>query len=498
MEDEETGLLVEEPWETKAEPSAPKAALQNAYAALERERQSQSSLGGRVARVFGGKLDVDPAIARVQGGLEDYIDETGQQQKSEAAIGAETVRRDSARFSPEVREANDWRARAEASVLGQNFVLGGSGAAADANIARIGNITRLGQVKAKDPFSVVRESNSTLPTAIRTETGYIDPRTRQPIAITEPSAAVAGPNTPDTTQMVNAPTRQWVADTKPEYNTAGRTFGNYPQIDITGATTLLADRLRGLGEKKPEVYPGLRGVSPNVRSVEELGNAVNYVVSKGRELNAKGKPNAVFRRWEEGASKPTPTDNPGTQEVLNLLRYTPAESQELAGAMYQLDSARRSSINQNPETQYRTRTGPGGSTERVMFDSPEAINANEGYAPVAKISRGVKTKDGKQVSEQFRGLADPEAQKPFIGAIAGEKEKRVRKYNPGMPASKIREVRQSRGQDSTPEDQNKTRSLMKESLITKQRAERDAKKRQERESNLSQYIPSSMRGIKRY
>ena len=34
---------------------------------------------------------------------------------------------------------------------------------------------------------------------------------------------------------------------------------------------------------------------------------------------------------------------------------------------------------------------------------------------------------------------------------------------------------------------------MKESLITKQRAERDAKRRAEREANLSQYIPSSKR-----
>ena len=360
---------------------------------------------------------------------------------------------------------------------------------ADAAIARIGNVNRLGQIKSKAPFAVSRESQADFPTALRTEEGYVDPRTRQPIAIEEP-VGTAGPNTPDTSQTVNAPARQWVSENLPDYAQGGRTFGTYPQINLTGTTSLLAERLRGLGEKSPEVYPGLAGVSSNVRSIEELDNAVNYVIAKGGERNKYQK----MEKQADGTVKSVPTKEPGVQEVLNFLRYTPQESQELAGAMYQLDSARRSSINQNPESQYRTRTGPYGSTERVYFDSPEAINANEGYAPVAKISRGVKTKSGQQVSQLFRGLGDVEAQKPFIGAIEGEKAKRVRKYNPQMPAEKIREVRRARGQDSTPEDQNKTRSLMKESIITKQRADRAAKERADKELTIRSAMEKGVSG----
>ena len=43
--------------------------------------------------------------------------------------------------------------------------------------------------------------------------------------------------------MVNAPTRQWITDAMPDYRQGGRVYGDYPQVDITGATTLVADRL---------------------------------------------------------------------------------------------------------------------------------------------------------------------------------------------------------------------------------------------------------------
>ena len=74
-------------------------------------------------------------------------------------------------------------------------MLGGPGAAADAAIARIGDVRSLGKAKTGE-LDVRRESSATFPTAMRTEEGiYIDPRTRQPIEVTEPVAA--GPNTPE-------------------------------------------------------------------------------------------------------------------------------------------------------------------------------------------------------------------------------------------------------------------------------------------------------------
>ena len=54
----------------------------------------------------------------------------------------------------------------------------------------------------------------------------------------------------------------------------GRTFGDFPQTDITLATTNFANRLKAL--------EGLRygeGVSQNIRSTEELQRVVDHVVS---------------------------------------------------------------------------------------------------------------------------------------------------------------------------------------------------------------------------
>ena len=42
------------------------------------------------------------------------------------------------------------------------------------------------------------------------------------------------------------------------------------------------------------------------------------------------------------------------------MRYTPAQETQLANAMYQLEAAKATEINQNGKGQYYTRTGPMG------------------------------------------------------------------------------------------------------------------------------------------
>ena len=58
---------------------------------------------------------------------------------------------------------------------------------------------------------------------------------------------------------LNAPmtSRAWAVEKQPGFREGGRVFGDYPQTDITGATTLFADRLRQL--------EGFSNVSSNVR-----------------------------------------------------------------------------------------------------------------------------------------------------------------------------------------------------------------------------------------
>ena len=67
-----------------------------------------------------------------------------------------------------------------------------------------------------------------------------------------------------------------------DYREGGRTFGDYPQVDITRETTNFAQKLREL-----EGY-GMEGVSANIRSVDELQRVVDRVVGvsaqQGKQL----------------------------------------------------------------------------------------------------------------------------------------------------------------------------------------------------------------------
>ena len=103
--------------------------------------------------------------------------------------------------------------------------------------------------------------------------------------------------------------------------------------------------------------------------------------------------------------------------------------------MFQLDAARRSSVNQNPTGTYLSRTGE--PTKGVTFDAPEAINASEGQAKVARIPKGatigvaVEGRDKpvrRSIVTQLAQLDSPGAQKPFMGQVQGEKP-RVNRFN---------------------------------------------------------------------
>ena len=86
-----------------------------------------------------------------------------------------------------------------------------------------------------------------------------------------------------------------------------------------------------------------------------------------------------------------------TEAVLPPL-YT-GRSGTTSCALYQLDSARRSSVNQNPDSMYFTRTGPRGSMESMMFDSPEAANPRDGAAQVMLSLQEGGPRIGSKVSE---------------------------------------------------------------------------------------------------
>lgn len=464
---------------------APQSVLRDALGQLQAAKAEQEGLSGRLSSVFGGGNEGVEGLAQVEGRLEDAIPNTGAELAAQKALAAELVARESQRFSPAVRAENDEYVANLANYYGQDFTAGGRGTMADEAIGRIGEVQSLS--RAGETGQVIRYigDSSSFPQATQNVNGvYVDPRTGQPIAVQETvSTALAGSNTPNSANMLNAPTResstQFVARLTPDYKEGGKVFGDYPQTDITGATTLFADRVRGLeagGFKKAAAMPA------NIRSIDEFDRTINMIREEGLK---RGKKFYDQERTDTGVTS-TRTNDPGPQAVLNFLRYTPAEQEQLAGALYQLDSARRSSVNQNPDSLYFTRTGPRGRMEDVTFDAPEAISPREGAARIGKFTRGERI-EGQQVSEALRGLS-PEAAMPFKGEVAGEKQPILRETkvptekSPGRKGPEyIRQIRNARGQNKTAEDIEQTRRLQINNIVAEERAKRDDIKQAERQ-----------------
>ena len=112
---------------------------------------------------------------------------------------------------------------------------------------------------------------------------------------------------------------------------------------------------------------------------------------------------------------------------MNLLRMNEGDQQRLANAMFQLDAAKRSSVNQNATGTYLSRTGE--PTKGVVFDASEAMNDSSGQAQVARIPKGSTIRTGTDekgkpvrstIVTELAKLESDGAQKPFIGQVAGE------------------------------------------------------------------------------
>ena len=111
---------------------------------------------------------------------------------------------------------------------------------------------------------------------------------------------------------------------QPDYRDGGRTFGDYPQVDITRETTNFAQKLREL-----EGF-GMEGVSANLRSVDELQRVIDHV---GTTAQKQGK---QLYRFDAETGKNRPSSAAGAAEVMNLLRMNEGDQQRLANALFQL------------------------------------------------------------------------------------------------------------------------------------------------------------------
>ena len=343
---------------------------------------------------------------------------------------------------------------------------------------------------------------------------YVDPYTQAPLSdpnFSDPS------NTPDVAQALNAPvnprsTIDWADANKPGLSEGGRMFGNFPQVDITGAGQLFGERYQR------HIAPALggRAVPSDIRSLSELQAAIDMGLDALQAKGAKLYNKELVTDPVSGKTsmKSSLAKEPGVDALLNKMRYTPAEKAQLANAMLQLEASVRKgapSPKMQAYVQRATVAGPKDASQaKLIFQAPEAINPTEGYASVARINPGQQI-DGQDIVTAFRGLEGADAQKPFIGQVEGEAP-RIYRYNKTGETSMegiervmrekeeqnaINRVTDKKGNRKRnkwnlpmkpdPVDEEDLRQKVVKAALTQERANRDNRVRLEKERAIAPY-----------
>ena len=406
-------------------PQSGRAGVQDALRQLKAARQEQSGFSKFLSGVFGGGEESLPGAAGIEGRLEDSLYYGPEQRAAERDQVRLMSEADMENMSYRRQAYNNIMAQIEAEGIQQEMYTprpSGQpswGAMADANLGAVRSGTPQFPVadRAAAPFGPAA------PVGIGAQSwGAAVDSGGLPIGAYGPEYVT--PNT-EPSAMLNAPqtTRSWMVEKQPNYYASDRSFGNYPQVDITGATGLFARRLKQV--------PGFENISENVRGVDELQRAVD-IASRNDSVNFSTR-EPVTDEQGNVRLKSVRQAQPDVRGLLSALRYTPAEEGALANALYQLEVAKETEINQNPaKQQYYTRTGPMGQLQstgmqdstrittpggaEVFFDSPEAVDPRDGAAPVARIAPGQQL-EGRDIKTALAGLKDPDAARPFIGAV---------------------------------------------------------------------------------
>ena len=406
-------------------PQSGRAGVEDALRQLKAARQEQSGFSRFLSGVFGGGEESLPGAAGVEGRLEDSLYYGAEQRAVERDQVRLMNQADIDRMSYRRAAYNNIMAQIEAEGIQQEMYTprpSGQpswGAIADSNLGAVRSGTPQFPVAGRAAFD---PNGPAAPVGVGEQSwgAAIDSR-GNPIGAYGPEYVT--PNT-EPSAVLNAPqtTRSWMVEKQPNYYASDRSFGNYPQVDISGATGLFARRLKQV--------PGFDNISDSVRGVDELQRAVD-IASRNDSVNFSTR-EPVTDAQGNVKLKSVRQAQPDVRGLLSALRYTPAEEGELANALYQLEVARQTEINENPKSQYFTCTGPNGQLEptgmrdstrlttpggaQVFFDSPEAVDPRAGAAPVARISPG-QTIEGRDIKTALSGLRDPDAARPFIGAV---------------------------------------------------------------------------------
>ena len=224
--------------------------------------------------------------------------------------------------------------------------------------------------------------------------------------------------------------QSWVAANQPDYTTYG---DHQPKVKVMDQMRLFTDRLNGLGYGT--------AVNTEMRSVAEFETALNFVAAKAKE-----KGDSIFRQGEDGINRPV--EIPEVSDILtNKMRYTPMETQQLAYALFQLETAKQNGVNETFKHNFEARLG-NPVDKQIRFNSEGDIELarfkNE------KVGRGSGKGDRVEIKGALKNLQGEDAQKPYYAAVAGEPAPRARFLRPeayGMPNDEIMERYPKYGED---------------------------------------------------
>jgi len=272
----------------------------------------------------------------------------------------------------------------------------------------------------------------------------------------EMDTAIAGSNTPDTNNNLNAPNPQSATEFVTQQIDAtgsagmfeGRAIGD---VDISGALARADQAIADLAGREIKVTKGkvkrnvtpfseemVRDIGP-IRSIDALQQASNAILAVGQEAGV----NFPQMIYTEGKMKAQQVANPGVGEVLQFLKMNAGEQQRLGIALNNVDLAGNNlnpgSITPiNAESKRRFAQGEAGTPRPdVIFGVKNLPGRSKGLEMEVDLARMPSDK-AKRVKRKMRGPegvgpASEDARMPFIGAVAGEEA--PASYIRGVPAN---------------------------------------------------------------
>ena len=315
------------------------------------------------------------------------------------------------RQNSEAVEANNWRAAAEANLIGQDFQVGGRGARADAAMEGIGNIAKLGHAKVAYDFQVndsALDRSNAIPDSL---------------AIDLPDQY----NSPVTDNRFAGPLQkqeQWLVDALGgirDPNIAGA----YPDVGINEQIGLARQAVQNAKMKGQRVDLG----DMRIQGLTDLQAAVDQVLELGRK---RGQP---FFNNVDG--KNVVNRNPGIGEVLERGGMNARQIGDVAKAMFAVEAARRNPANQGRKELFAEgvtiqpmvnkinfggdHPALGGGEARIAMVNREKIEGREVGGQLRKLD-GRKGNPGEPLNQQE--LA--QARMPFQAGVAGQAIPRAR------------------------------------------------------------------------